>query len=185
MPRPSITISWFILLTVSCLSSASFAATKAEKKATRQLYVMADKAAEKHGLNPHLFRALVKHESTWKINAVSPMGAIGLTQLMPATAKAVCGIEADELYEAQKNLNCGAKYFSRQLKQFGTVEMALCAYNAGPGLIQKLGRCPNIKVTKRYVNTIKTSWRDSLWNSVWLLKDWDLNSTQVLDRKKS
>jgi soluble lytic murein transglycosylase-like protein len=126
-----------------------------------ELLEWADQAAKRYGLDQDLFRALIEHESTWKANAVSPMGAIGLTQMMPATARAECGLSVEELHDPQKNLDCGARYLSKQIERFGSVKQALCAFNAGPNLTARLGRCPNIKVTRRYVEKILSSREDA------------------------
>jgi soluble lytic murein transglycosylase-like protein len=110
--------------------------------------------AEKHGIQPELFFALIEQESRWNTDAVSPVGAAGLTQLMPATALSECGLESEERFDAEKNMNCGAAYFSDQLKRFGSVDLALAAYNSGPHRIAKLWRIPRIKETQNYVRNI-------------------------------
>jgi soluble lytic murein transglycosylase-like protein len=124
------------------------------------LYAMADKAALAHGIDPLLFRALIQQESAWNPNAVSPVGAAGLTQLMPATASSECGLTADERFDAEKNLNCGASYFAAQLRRFGAVDLALAAYNSGPSRVAKLGRIPRIRETQNYVSRIMANWQE-------------------------
>lgn len=127
--------------------------------AKEELKQLADEAAKAHGLDPYLFRALIYQESKWKPHAVSPGGAVGLTQLKPTTAKAICGLSYSELKIPEKNLQCGAKYLAEQMDRFDQdVERALCAFNAGPTITAKLGRCPNYRITKRYVKNILSRW---------------------------
>lgn len=127
--------------------------------AKEELKLLSDKAAKTHGLDPHLLRSLVYQESHWKPNAVSPGGAVGLTQLKPRTARAICGLSYAELKNPAKNLDCGAKYLAQQLERFDNdVERALCAFNAGPTITAKLGRCPNYRITKKYVKDILARW---------------------------
>jgi len=114
----------------------------------------ADFYAEKYGIEKKLFRALIKQESRWNPRATSHVGASGLTQLMPATAKESCRLSKSKIYEVDLNLNCGAKYFSQQLKRFGRVDLALAAYNSGPERVARLGRIPRISETQHYVKTI-------------------------------
>ncbi|MEM7017816.1 MAG: lytic transglycosylase domain-containing protein [Pseudomonadota bacterium] len=125
---------------------------------TPPLLAMADRAALKHGIDPMLFRALVNQESQWNPSAVSPKGAAGLTQLMPATAKEACGLEGNDRFDPEKNLDCGALYLAKQIRRFESVHLALAAYNSGPTRVAKLGRIPRIPETQNYVSKIMTSW---------------------------
>lgn len=102
-------------------------------------------------LSPSLIEALVWQESRWRPNAVSPVGARGLTQLMPGTAREMGVDPADPL----ANLEGGARYLRQQLDRFdGNVEKALAAYNAGPGRVIKAGGIPRIRETQNYVTAI-------------------------------
>ncbi|MDM8545417.1 lytic transglycosylase domain-containing protein [Candidatus Venteria ishoeyi] len=150
-----------LFIDTSVLASDNKRTAKAQKM--HAIKLLADKIALKHDIHPDLFRALIFQESSWRPKVVSSMGAIGLTQVMPATAKALCKLNRRELYEPAKNLECGAKYFASQIKRFNSVEMALCAYNAGPSLVARLGRCPNIRVTKAYARKIQKQWREKFW----------------------
>ncbi len=114
---------------------------------------LADVQAHLHGLEPSLFRALVQQESNWRASVVSHKGAVGLAQIMPATAKLECNLDKMDLRNPRKNLSCGARYLAKQLKNYKSIEAALCAYNAGPGTVQK-GRCQQIKETRHYVRNI-------------------------------
>ena len=108
-------------------------------------------AASRHGLDPKLLHALVTVESAYRVNAVSPVGAAGLTQLMPATAT---DLGVKDRFDPDANLSGGADYLSRQLLRFGDLRLALAAYNAGPGRVAQLGRIPDIRETRAYVDAV-------------------------------
>jgi hypothetical protein len=106
------------------------------------------------GLNPVEFRiwfqSLVKQESGFSIGARSPVGAFGLTQVMPDTAKGL-GIYPSYYDDPMLQLDGGARYFLTQLNTFGSVPLALAAYNAGPGNVTKYGGIPPFEETQNYV----------------------------------
>lgn len=107
--------------------------------------------AEANDLSPALLEALVWQESRWRYDAISPAGAIGLAQLMPATARSL-GVDPRDPIQ---NLAGGARYLRQQLDLFdGDVEKALAAYNAGPGRVLKAGGIPPIRETRAYVDAI-------------------------------
>ena len=96
------------------------------------------------------FQSLVKQESNFSIGAKSPVGAFGLTQVMPDTAKDL-GIYPAYYDDPMLQLDGGARYFLAQLSRFGTVPLALAAYNAGPGNVSKYGGIPPFRETQDYV----------------------------------
>ena len=104
-------------------------------------------AAHEAGVDPRLLAALTWAESGFRPDAGSHAGAQGLTQLMPGTA---AGLGVDPLDPAQ-NLRGGARYLRAQLDRFGSVELALAAYNAGPGRVAQAGGIPRIAETQAYV----------------------------------
>ena len=107
--------------------------------------------AARFDLSPALIEALVWQESRWRENAVSPVGARGLAQLMPGTAREM-GVNPDD---PLANLEGGARYLRQQLDRFdGDVEKALAAYNAGPGRVEKAGGIPRIRETQTYVAAV-------------------------------
>lgn len=107
--------------------------------------------AARFDLSPALIEALVWQESRWRPGAVSPVGARGLAQLMPGTAREL-GVDANDPFA---NLEGGARYLRAQMDRFGgNVEKALAAYNAGPGRVIKSGGIPRIRETQLYVSAI-------------------------------
>ncbi|WP_425594534.1 lytic transglycosylase domain-containing protein [Qipengyuania mesophila] len=107
--------------------------------------------AARFDLSPTLIEALVWQESRWRANAVSPVGARGLAQLMPGTARDL-GVDPDDPFA---NLEGGARYLREQLDRFdGDLEKALAAYNAGPGRVLQAGGIPRIRETQTYVAAI-------------------------------
>ncbi len=109
------------------------------------------KHAQRTGLDPDLVRRLTNQESRFKRGAVSPKGASGLMQLMPATAKSL-GVK--NIFDPDENIRGGTDYLKQQLDEFGDVPKALAAYNAGPGAVRKYGGVPPYKETQNYVKTI-------------------------------
>jgi len=110
-----------------------------------------DAAAAKYNLDPALLRALIRQESNFNPNAGSPAGARGLTQLMPGTAAAL-GVDPSVPAQA---IEGGAKYLRQQLDKFGNKpELALAAYNAGPGAVQRFGGIPPYAETQNYVRKV-------------------------------
>lgn len=92
-------------------------------------------AAAAYGMDPNLLKAVAKAESNFDSTLVSSAGAIGVMQLMPATA---VGLGVDDPYDPQQNIDGGARYLKGQLERFeGDLMMALAAYNAGPGTLNK------------------------------------------------
>jgi len=110
-----------------------------------------DAAARAHGLDPKLLHALVVTESAYRADAVSPVGAGGLTQLMPGTA---LELGVADRFDPSENLRGGANYLARQILRFGDVRLALAAYNSGPGRVARLGRIPDIAETRAYVSAV-------------------------------
>lgn len=105
----------------------------------------------KYDISPTLLEALVWQESRWRVGAVSPVGARGLAQLMPGTAREL-GVDPND---PSANLEGGARYLRTQLDTFGgDIEKALAAYNAGPGRVHKAGGIPRIRETQNYVAAI-------------------------------
>lgn len=113
-------------------------------------YAQAVKLAEKYGLPSDVFVALVSRESRFNPHAQSKVGAYGLTQLMPGTAKELGVNPKDPL----QNLEGGARYLKQQLDRFKSIPLALAAYNAGPGNVRKYKGLPPFRETRKYVQNI-------------------------------
>ncbi len=111
---------------------------------------LAAQIAEQEGVDPNLFTRLVQQESAFRPDARSPVGAMGLAQLMPGTARDL-GVDPNDPVQ---NLTGGARYLRQQMDKFKDPRLALAAYNAGPGNVQKYGGVPPFKETQNYVAKI-------------------------------
>lgn len=111
---------------------------------------LARDAARKHGIPEDLFLRLVHRESGFNSAAVSLKGALGLAQLMPDTAS---GLKVDPL-DPKQNLEGGARYLKMQFEKFGSWQLALAAYNAGPQAVTKHAGIPPYTETQNYVAAI-------------------------------
>jgi soluble lytic murein transglycosylase-like protein len=126
------------------------------------------RAAEQHGVDPSLLAIMVYTESRGRADALSPAGARGLLQLMPATAAEIAevrGLPAPSIARLEDpayNLDLGAWYMARQLARFGDVPLALAAYNAGPGRVaaHRRGEAELPEETRRYQVMITALWRE-------------------------
>jgi soluble lytic murein transglycosylase-like protein len=114
------------------------------------------KAARDHGLDPALIRALIQAESRAVPGARSPKGAIGLMQLMPETASELMV----DPFDPESNIFGGSRYLREMLDRFnGDVILALAAYNAGPGAVERSNGIPPFPETRRYVRTVLHFWK--------------------------
>jgi soluble lytic murein transglycosylase-like protein len=111
---------------------------------------LARAAATTHGVPVGVFLRLIEQESGWNAGAVSPKGALGLAQLMPATARELRVDPRDPM----DNLDGGARYLRAQFEAFGSWPLALAAYNAGPGAVMRYDGIPPFAETQTYVQVI-------------------------------
>ena len=117
-----------------------------------QILDMITKISEKHGVDDKLVKALIRQESGFNPKATSKSGAMGLMQLMPATAK---GLGVQDAYNPVQNVEGGVKYLKSMLNRYnGNIILALAAYNAGPGAVDKYSGVPPYAETQNYVKNI-------------------------------
>jgi len=101
----------------------------------------------------NVFDALINRESNFDPEAISPKGAVGLGQLMPDTA---AGLGVKDRFDPEDNLHGSAKYFTQQLEQFGSLDLALAAYNAGPERVRQFQGIPPFAETRSYIKWIRS-----------------------------
>lgn len=119
-----------------------------------------DEAAEAHRVDPAVLKSVIKAESGFEIGAVSPKGAIGLMQLMPETAEEF-GYDARD---PEENVHAGAAYLSVLIRRYrhkrNGLQLAIAAYNAGPGNVERYRGVPPFRETRTYVKRVLGYYRD-------------------------
>ncbi len=116
-----------------------------------ELSVLIDAHARRHNLNPQLVQAVIQVESGYNPRARSHKGAMGLMQLMPATAK-LLGVS--DPYDPGQNIDGGSRYLRQQIDRFTNLSHALAAYNAGPTAVTRYGGIPPYQETRNYVRKV-------------------------------
>lgn len=114
------------------------------------------KYAEKYQLDPWLLRGIIEVESAFRPSATSCVGAGGLMQLMPATAS---HLGCNNRFDPEQNIAAGARYIRQMYDKFGSYTLAIAAYNAGPGNVQKHGGIPPFAETQNYVRKVTRAWQ--------------------------
>lgn len=122
-----------------------------KRSRTNYEHIISNKSI-KYNIRPAIIKAVIKAESNWDPKAVSKKGAIGLMQLMPATAKEMKIIDP---YDPEENIEAGTRYLRYLLDRFnGDMKLALAAYNAGPTRVERSGGIPRISETQKYVRRV-------------------------------
>lgn len=116
-----------------------------------QLEAMITERAKQYGLDPSLAKAVVQTESNFNPLAVSPVGAKGLMQLMPSTAK---GLGVEDSFNPEQNVDGGIRYLKGLLNKYQSVPEAVAAYNAGPGAVDKYKGIPPYAETQHYTDKV-------------------------------
>jgi soluble lytic murein transglycosylase-like protein len=113
-------------------------------------------AAERHKVDPALVRAVIETESNWNPRAYSRKGAGGLMQLIPTTAQR---FGANDVFNPQQNVDAGVKYLRTLLERYnGNLDLALAAYNAGEGAVDRAHGVPSYRETRSYVQKVQNAY---------------------------
>lgn len=129
-----------------------FPAAKAVAGTGGRYGALVAKAARRNGLNRKLLSSVIRAESDFHPRAVSPKGALGLMQLMPATARSLA---VRHPFDPSENVEAGARYLRQLLAKFGRLNLALAAYNAGPGNVSLYGGVPPFRETHNYIARVR------------------------------
>jgi hypothetical protein len=146
-----------VILNENTVQHARRMSTKLVDLPDSDLEPMIARHSDAQNLDPKLVRALIQAESGYNVKAVSNKGAIGLMQLMPDTASELNILNP---YDPDQNIRGGTMYLRQMLDHFaGKVELAIAAYNAGPGAVEKHRGIPPFAETREYVRRVLALWR--------------------------
>jgi soluble lytic murein transglycosylase-like protein len=152
-PKSTILTPKEVTLKVDSLRDIEIAESAKNKHKPRTINEIIESESKAKGLDPDLVKAVVKAESNFNPRAESPKGAMGLMQLMPGTAEDL-GVENP--FDPTQNIKGGTKYLKELLDTFKDKDLAVAAYNAGPGAVRKYKGIPPYSETKGYVKKVNT-----------------------------
>ena len=142
------------------VSHQSYGNAHANVVAPSMLAPVFREAAQAHGVDPRLLVAVARRESAMNANAISRVGACGLMQLMPATARY---LGVNNVFDPRENVFGGARYLRTLLETFqGDLDLTLAAYNAGPGAVQRYNGVPPFRETQAYVKSVRAAYERAL-----------------------
>lgn len=143
---------------VTNATGSAAAVTSTTASVPTDLMSIFQEAAQTYGVDVNLLTAIARQESNFTASATSSSGAMGIMQLMPATAQ---GLGVNDAYNPYENIMGGAKYISQLLSRYnGDVSLALAAYNAGSGNVAKYGGIPPFAETQNYVSKVLGYYQD-------------------------
>jgi len=117
---------------------------------------MVREASERHNVDPALVRAVIETESNWNPSARSRKGAVGLMQLIPSTAQR---FGVNDAFNPRQNVEAGVRYLKTLLERYnGNLDLALAAYNAGEGAVDRAGGVPHYRETRNYVQRVQDAY---------------------------
>jgi len=132
-----------------------YSAERTEARA-RRYAAKINQYAERYKVDSKLVKAVIAQESCFRMHAVSPVGAVGLMQLMPETAE---WLGVKQITDASQNLRAGIRYLSQLKRRFKTDELMLAAYNAGPGNVKRYNGIPPFSETQHYVKKVMQNYQ--------------------------
>ena len=146
-------VAWMLATPRTETASGSEAAAEdCDPMGDPELTPLIASAAQQHRVEPKLLRGVIEQESGFHACAVSPKGAMGLMQLMPATVQR---FNVDDVFDPKQNIDAGATYLRQLLDKYSDdIKLALAAYNAGPNSVDLTGGIPDIKETRDYVEAV-------------------------------
>lgn len=141
-------VKTLLVMVCALFITASSVNAQTPQENTKKLIIQ---AAQRIGVDPYVALGIAKIESNFNPTIKSPGGAIGLYQLTPRTAK-VLGVNP---YDIHENIEGGLQYYKKLYAKYGSVDLALAAYNAGPGNVAKYNGVPPFNITRNFIKNIK------------------------------